>query len=136
MTVTVEQFHGCRVDVDVLQVQAGENDYARKILLRRQSDRAVVQFGIVHLRLSLLPDDVREIVKSQQVPLGRVLMEHDVMRQVELVQLWEIKPADELCEYFGCDAGVTTYGRTALIHVGDDAAVELLEIMAPSVTET
>lgn len=133
MTVTIERFHGCNVDVDVLEVREADDEYARKILLRRQSDRAVVQFGIVRLRLGFLPPPVRELIRSQQTPLGRLLIQHNVMRQVELVQLWQIKPAEELCGYFGCDPSATTYGRTALIHVGDQSAVELLEIVTPAV---
>src|SRR5947199_5384904 len=42
MTVTVEEFHGCPIDVDVLDVVPSDTHYARRILLRRQSDRQVV----------------------------------------------------------------------------------------------
>jgi chorismate-pyruvate lyase len=132
MTVAVERFHGCNVDVEVLDVQESDQEYARKVLLRRNSDRVVVQFGIVRLRLGFLPSAIRALVRSQEVPLGRILIEHDVMRKVELVQLWKIRPAGELSGYFDCDASATTCGRTALIHVGDEPAVELLEIVAPA----
>ena len=38
MTVTVEAFHGCPVEVDVLQTIVTPTHYSRRILLRRQRD--------------------------------------------------------------------------------------------------
>jgi len=38
MTVTVEEHHGSKVDVEVLESQMVDSHYARKIRLRRQSD--------------------------------------------------------------------------------------------------
>ena len=49
MTVTVERFHNTPVNVRVLESQLTGQHYARKILLARQSDGVVVQFGIMRL---------------------------------------------------------------------------------------
>ncbi len=129
MTIAVERYYQGPVDVDVLDVRLSEGTYSRKILLRRKANRAVVQFGIVRLRTRFLSEQVRHSVESRQVPLGRVLIEHDVMRQVELVQLWKVDPAAELAGYF--ESKESTFGRSALIYVGDSPAIELLEILAP-----
>ena len=59
MTVTVEEFHQSLVDVHVLATQVDEAHYARKILLSRQSDNEVVQFGIVRLRFDCLDADIQ-----------------------------------------------------------------------------
>ena len=131
MTVTVERHHEQTVHVDVLEVLESEGRYARKILLRRSSDNKVAQFGIVRLHLKSLPHDVQQQILSRQIPLGRVLIDHDVMRQVELVNVWRIAVGPELAEHFQVSEGTITYGRTAWIHFDDDAAVELLEIVAP-----
>jgi chorismate-pyruvate lyase len=134
MTVTMEDFHGCGVDVEVLDVQHTGTHYARKILLRRQADRRVVQFGIVRLDFRYVSDEVRREIESRQTPLGKVLIEHNVLRQVQLVGLWKIAPGDDLRRLFGltdpdCPLGV--YGRTALIYCDAEPAVELLEIVTP-----
>jgi hypothetical protein len=50
MTVTVEKFHRCLVDVRVLATNLTEKLYARKILLTRQSDSRIVQFGSFSIR--------------------------------------------------------------------------------------
>jgi hypothetical protein len=59
MTVTVEEFQGCTVEVDVLDIQQTDTHYSRRILLRRQSDLRVVLFGIVRLDFQFVSDDVR-----------------------------------------------------------------------------
>src|SRR5688572_4888336 len=84
MTETVEAFYGCPVDVEVIAKHITGTHYARKILLRRQSDQAVVQFGIARLTLEYLSPEVRREIESEQIPLGRVLIEHNVMREVQL----------------------------------------------------
>jgi chorismate-pyruvate lyase len=131
MTETVEAFHGCPVDVEVIAKHVTATHYARKILLRRQSDRAVVQFGIARLGLEYLDPAVRAEIESERIPLGRVLIEHNVLREVQLFALWQLDPGPDLRKLFKLDKPVEVYGRTALIYVNGEPAVELLEIVAP-----
>jgi chorismate-pyruvate lyase len=131
MTVTVEDRHSSPVNVQVLQIHQTLTHYSRKILLRRQSDLRVVQFGIVRLALDALESAAREEILSQQAPLGRVLIEHGVMRAVQLLGLWQVACGSELAEHFQTAPGHTTYGRTALIYCNGEPAIELLEIVAP-----
>lgn len=132
MTVTVEAFHGCSVDVEVLDTHITNTHYARKILLTRQSDGAVVQYGIVRLNLDYLGEEARREIESQQTPLGRVLIKHNVLRTVRLLALWKIRPGEELRKLFGLAEPSTCYGRTALIYCNGIPAVELLEIVTPA----
>lgn len=131
MTVTVEEFHGCKVDVRVLASRRDKNFYSRKILLTRQSDGQVVQFGIPRLNMVFLDEEVRREIESETKPLGRVLIDHNVLREVQLVALWSVQPGPDLCRMFGLDAPQTVYGRTALIYCNGEPAIELLEIVAP-----
>lgn len=130
MTVTVEAHCGEPVDVEVLEKKRTGSHYSRKILLRRRSDGRVVQFGIVRLTLHFLAGDVRGEIESETIPLGRVLIEHNVMRNVRLLSLWRILPSEELADYLRVPSGQFCYGRTALIYCDDVPAVELLEIIA------
>jgi chorismate-pyruvate lyase len=131
MTVTVERFHNGPVDVRVLETKVTGSHYARKILLARQSDGAVVQFGIMRLDFSAVSPEVRREVESQSVPLGRILIEHNVLREVHLTKLWKVTPGDDLRRLFNLPSGQITYGRTAVIHFDGEPAVELLEIVTP-----
>ncbi|GAB5401860.1 MAG: hypothetical protein Aurels2KO_00910 [Aureliella sp.] len=130
MTVTVQRRHGCLVDVEVLDSRTTDTHYIRKILLCRQSDSRVVQFGIVRLALSALQPDVRDEIMAQESPLGSVLIKHDVLREVELHGLWEVVCGPEMASALQTEIGKVTYGRTALIYCDGEPAVELLEVVA------
>jgi chorismate-pyruvate lyase len=132
MTVTVEKFHGCPVDVRVLEYKSDPPHYARKILLARQSDGAIVQYGIVRIDLDQVDPPARDEILARNKPLGRILIEHNVFREVELVDLWRVEPGEDLKRLFGVSHAETTYGRTALIHCNGSPAVELLEIIVPT----
>ncbi len=131
MTVTVEAFHRCPVDVRVIDRRVTPTHYARKILLSRQSDGAIVQFGIMRVNLALLKDAVRERILAEDTPLGRILIENDVLRSVRLRSLWQVVPGEELQAYFALPGPLCTYGRTAVIELNEAPAVEVLEIVTP-----
>jgi chorismate-pyruvate lyase len=131
MTVTVEAFHGGLVRVEVLETNITPTHYARRILLHRERDDQIVQFGIVRLALALIDPVVRQEIESQSAPLGRVLIQHNVLRNVRLLSLWRITPGEDLCRLFRCGESQDCYGRTALIYCDGVPAVELLEILPP-----
>ena len=105
MTVTVESFHDSPVTVEVLDARSTGNSYWRKILLRRADNGQVVQFGIVRLDFQYVSAEVRAEIEQQGTPLGRVLINHNVMRKVELHSLWQIEPGVELRELFSAVSG-------------------------------
>jgi chorismate-pyruvate lyase len=131
MTVTVEAFHRTPVDVQVLAVAREHGKYCRQILLRRQSDRAIVQFGIVRMDFGPLLPEVRTQIESQRAPLGRVLIQNNILRDVQSHQMYQVDCREELAALFDVPVGTLTYGRTALIYCNGEPAVELLEIIAP-----
>ena len=131
MTVTVERHHACPVDVKVLDTVIDGHHYARKILLARQSDGRIVQFGIMRLNFNFVSDEIRSEVESQRAPLGRILIKHQALRDIHSIKLWQFQPGPDLQELLVVDAAAVIYGRTAMIDVNGEPAVELLEIVAP-----
>jgi chorismate-pyruvate lyase len=131
MTVTVERFYGEPVNVHVVESHEDGRRYWRQILLARQSDDYVVQFGIVRLELSCLDSPVRRAIEARAAPLGRILIEHHVMREVQLLAVWRVNMGPALKRLMPARVADVTYGRTALIHCNGEPAVELLEIVAP-----
>jgi hypothetical protein len=132
MTVSVERFHDSPTDVEVLQTQRDGDFYSRKIVLHRQSDGAVVLFGVPRVNLLLMGDDVRREILEQHTPLGRVLIQHNVMREVQLASLYRVEPGPDLVRLFRLPRPATTYGRTAFIYLDGYLAIELLEIVPPA----
>jgi len=131
MTVAVEKHHGCPVDVAVIAAQRSGDYYSRKIVLHRQTDKRPVLYGIPRLNLRLVDEDVRREILSENKPLGRVLIDHNVLREVQLASLYRVVPGSDLCELFSIDKPLATYGRTAFIYCDGFPAVELLEIVSP-----
>ena len=131
MTETVEAFHGTPVEVSVLDTNSTPTHYARRILLNKESDGQVVQFGIVRLSVESLAKEVRQEIERQESPLGRILIRHNVLRQVRPMSLWSVIPGLDLRKLFGLGESDVCFGRTALIYCDGLPAVELLEIVTP-----
>jgi chorismate-pyruvate lyase len=131
MTVTVEAHHGDKVDVKVLEHIRGNDFYARKILLVTEKARRVVQFGLVRIMLEFCAPAVREEILGGQTPLGRILIQHNVLRRIEPTSFLRVMPDTAMMAWFGLAEPRTTYGRQALIHCDNQPAIELVEIVAP-----
>jgi chorismate-pyruvate lyase len=131
MTVTVEAFYGGSVDVRVMACTRAGNEYARKILLALHESGKIVQFGLVRIDLGVCPEPVRNAIVEGKTPLGRVLIQHDMLRRIEPTAFLRVRLSPKMAEWFGATAGVETYGRLGVIYTGEKPAVEVLEILAP-----
>jgi hypothetical protein len=131
MTVTVEAHHRRLVDVKVLDKYQAGDIYARKILLALQGTGRVVQFGLMRIHLNYCSPIVRQGILSEKTPLGRVLIENNVLRRIEPTAYLQILPGPAMMRWFDLDTPRETYGRLAIIHCDHKPAVDLLEIVAP-----
>jgi chorismate-pyruvate lyase len=131
MTVTVEAYHGSLVDVRILARRRDGEAYARKILLVLQSTGSIVQFGIARVNLRYCSPAVRAEILAARTPLGRILIQHNVLRRIEPTAFLRILPGPAMMEWFGLKQRRPTYGRLAYIHCDGQPAIELLEIVAP-----
>jgi chorismate-pyruvate lyase len=132
MTVTVENYHRDSVDVRVLDRKGTTHDYARKILLTRHRDAKVVQYGIMRVHWAYLSPEVRAEIEQEATPLGRILINHDVLRRIRLSALWKVTPGSELQRLLELATPQMVYGRTAIIECDHEPAIELLEIVTPA----
>lgn len=131
MTVTVESFYDDQVSVDVHRTSQDGDWYVREITLATEKSKRIVQYGIVRLNINALAPEVWKRIESQEIPLGRVLIEHNVLREVQLCELWRVQAGPCLSSLLHIKNGDTVYGRTALILCDGKPAIELLEIVAP-----
>ncbi|MEI8020768.1 MAG: hypothetical protein WCH39_21370 [Schlesneria sp.] len=133
MTVAMETYHQCSVDVRVLDSRLDGNEYARKILLLKHGTDIPVQFGFVRFHLEYVTESVREQIIAEQIPLGRILINHNVLRHIDLGAILELTAGRELARQLQMPVGAITYGRLATIFCNRQPAVDLLEISAPLV---
>ena len=159
MTVAMESFHGHSVSLEVVNevpdLMHGKTSYTREILLKSPvfNDKAfgvtlrhdehqktneirVVQYGVVRINLDHLPPDVVARIQDGSTPLGRILIEADLHREVRCVGVFEVLPGPDfrkLCLHPKEQSVPRTYGRFATISVFEQPVIELFEVVVPSV---
>jgi len=128
MTVTMEKYHQSPVNVHVLKTAHSGEVYCRKIILTRADTGQPVQFGIVRFNFDYVTRAVRDEIIAGQIPLGRVLINHNVLRQIDLGAILEISAGPELAQLLQMPEHGITYGRMATIFCNRAPAVDLLEV--------
>ena len=131
MTVTVEAYHKTSVEVRVLDRRRDGDAYFRKIVLLKHDTEEVVLFGLVRFDLTTVSAAVREEILSEKIPLGRVLIEHNVLRHIDLGAILRITVGPGLSELLQMPEHGQTFGRLATIFCDGKPAIDLLEISAP-----
>jgi chorismate-pyruvate lyase len=129
MTVTVERYYGEPVRVRVLDVRHDAGLYSRKILL--ETSKGVVQFGIVGIELNALSEKARGEITAGDTPLGRVLIQNDVLTRVEPTQFFRLIANQSFAKWFSIPEGTILFGRLGVIYAGDRLAIEVMEVLAP-----
>lgn len=131
MTVNMEDYHGCKVEVRVLDRKWDGDIYCRKILLLKEGTDEVVQFGLVRFDFQYVTEAVKEQIVSEAVPLGRVLINHNVLRHIDLGAVLKITAGPGLAKSLQMEDGNVTYGRLATIFCNKRPAVDLFEVSSP-----
>lgn len=131
MTIAMEEFHGSPVVVKVLSRKLEGNIYSRNILLNRSEDGSVVQFAVMRFDLNMVLPAVRDEILSERTPLGRILINYNVFRHVDLGAIFRIAVGPVFAQLCGSSIGEVTYGRLATIFCNERPAVDLLEVAAP-----
>lgn len=130
MTVTMEAFHQDTVTLKVCRENRVDDQYARVILLSLESTGQVVQFGIMRFDLSICNRATRDEILDGTTPLGRILIQKNIMRRIVPETFLKIVAGESLATYFDCDLSQEVYGRLAVIECNGQPAVELLEVSA------
>jgi len=131
MTVTMEEFYHCGVDVHVAFEELCEPLYNREILLTKSGTREVVQFGLVRFDFTYVTPAVKAEILAKKLPLGRVLIQHNVLRHIDLGAILKITPGPALRQHLQLSDSSPVYGRMATIFCNSRPAVDLLEVAAP-----
>jgi hypothetical protein len=147
MTVAMERFYGGDVRLRVVarlneQPAALPNNdwYAREILLETEAG-TIVQHGIVRIDLTHLAATTAAAIRAARRPLGRILIEAGMLREVHGVSLLHLVPGPHLRKLLGSGAGDdpaavnSLHGRVAAIELDGRPAVELLEIVVSTERE-
>lgn len=132
MTVTLEEHHSSRVILKVLARRSIGDDYARRLILTAGAEEKPVLVGLMRFHLQHTKEEVRRAILEEGTPLGRILIENNVLRWIQPHLYMRVRLSDGLRSAFRAPAHVEhTYGRVAHIICHNSPAVELLEIVSP-----
>ena len=131
MTVELQRHHGAPVRVHVMEEHLDGDVYTRKInLTPAGQDGKVVEWGIVRLDFRYMAPEVREEILRKELPLGAVLIKHDVLRRVKPRFFLRFPPGGPVLNLFGDKTSTEpAYGRIGTIYCNEEPAIELLEIV-------
>lgn len=132
MTVTLEEYFGQRVVVMPYKVQRVGELYGRKLDLLLEGDGRVVMTGAMIFNLGTVNAEVGELILAQKTPLGRILIEHGILRRISGGTYLRIESDDPLAARFGVPDPGPCFGRLATIFCDGKPAVDLLEIVTPT----
>jgi hypothetical protein len=132
MTLALQRFHGSPVDVHVQDehLDAAGELYTRRIFLTPHSaPQTPVEWGIVRLDFRYMDDAVRDEILRKQLPLGAILIKHNVHRRIKPRFFLRFPPGGPVLRLFGAAETRAVYGRLGTIYCDDEPAIELLEIV-------
>jgi chorismate-pyruvate lyase len=127
MTERLAAYHRRPVELIVLNHEQRGEIYSRNILLQLAGTDHVVEFGVARLDLRFMSPEVRRGVLAREIPLGAILISHDVMRRIEPKWYLRFSADAPICAHFGGEGDA--YGRVGLIHCMGEPAIELLEVV-------
>ena len=134
MTPTLEDFHKSRIHLDILNRDQRGGFYYRQVVLRLDHDEKPVEFGANKIFLGLFPEEAQELIRLEQVPLGRILKDCGVRHQTEAKHFYRVEPDDLIARTLELEGPTTLYGRKAVIsNLQGKPLSEIVEILPPTV---
>lgn len=131
MTEVLERHHGPPVRVLPYQIHPQGELYGRRLDLRAGAADQVVMTGLMIINLASVPEAARARIVAAREPLGRILIEHRVLRRVAPEAYLHFAAADPLAARFGLRTPRDVWGRLATITCDGAPAVDLLEVVRP-----
>lgn len=132
MTETLERYYSSPVAVHPYAVHHHGEMYGRKLDLSIPSTGQIVMTGLMIINLTFVRPDIAQKIVEGKTPLGRLLVDNNVLREVSSGAYLKFAPDDPLVARFHSKDHQPAYGRLATIFFGDKPAVDLLEIVTPS----
>lgn len=135
MTATLENFHGQRIHLNVLEQVCTDREMLRKVVLVTEDSEKSVEFGGIKISLSLFDPEPRKHIIEGNLPLGTILKRYAVV-YVNRPQIFFKVLSDSVAhDALNLTSSEKLYGRQNLILTPDHKVLaKVVEILAPSET--
>ena len=132
MTPTLEKHHGGGIHLKILYREQRDDFYFREVALLLRGSEKPVEFGANKISLLLFPPRARQLILEEQVPLGRILKDHEIGHTTQAKAFFRVTPDGLIREVFGMKNTAILYGRRAqILDLQKRPLAEIVEILAP-----
>jgi len=133
MTPTLEAFHQSDIHLEIVSRERRGEFYFREVVLRLNTTEQPVEFGANKVYLGRFPDEARELILQEQVPLGRILKDCGIKHHTEAKSFLRVKSDELIAGKFDLTQPTTLYGRKAVIcDLQGRPLSEIVEILPPA----
>lgn len=135
MTPTLEAFHNATIHLEILSRERRGDFYYRQVVLRSRSDETPFEFGANKIYLGRYPEEARDLILGEEVPLGRILKDCGIRHHTEAKAFFRIQSDDLINQAFELSEPVVLFGRKALICDEQNRPLsEIVEVLPPAKT--
>lgn len=133
MTRTLENFHGRRVHLEVLNRRHDpDGTYWREVVLRLDGSNEPVEFGAILIHLQRFPEPWRSQILGEHLPLGTILNSSGLHYSSKPSAYLRFASEGIVQKVFGLNGPHALYGRrNTLRDAQGEALAEIIEILPP-----
>lgn len=133
MTGRLTAFHGEELSLNVIEKNALRGVLVRRVILFGAESKREVEFGEILIYLNRFRDDIRDLIEAGQIPLGGILVDHQVDFLSSPSHYLKVVADDMIAECLSTSVGQELYGRkNKLTNHDGEVLAEIVEILPPS----
>lgn len=136
MTSELARFHGDSITLTVIHSQQSGGTYLREVLLRTETSRKPVEYGLIEIVLGAFPPRLRPLILEGKLPLGVILNASRLAYRSEPQGFFTVR-SEALMEVFPqSPTGAILFGRYNHLVCGESTCLaRILEILPPAQSE-
>ena len=132
MTPTLEAFHKSDIHLEIVSRERRGDFYFREVVLRLNGDDQPVEFGANKLYLGRFPEEARDLILQEYIPLGRILKDCRVPHRTQARAFLRVQADELIGGKFELTQPGLLYGRKAVISdLQGRPLSEIVEILPP-----
>ncbi len=132
MTPTLEAFHKSDIHLEIVSRERRGEFYFREVVLRLNGNDEPVEFGANKVYIGRFPDEARDLILQEHVPLGRILKDCGIKHRTEAKAFLRVTSDELIGGKFDLKQSTALYGRKAAIcDLQGRPLSEIVEILPP-----
>lgn len=132
MTSTLEEFHGDKIKIEVLQKQVRKDQLRREVILVTRNTNKVVEYGCIAIHLNQFIPEAQKLIMECEHPLGNILNQYQPEYKSDPSEFIKIKSDSRISRILEIGINNTLYGRcNTLTNPSGESLADVVEIIPP-----